>query len=62
MVKIYKSVIAWKIHLSIPFWLVCILFIFASVTYEIIDFWRDVSGFQHTDGFHGNQSHETLLF
>ena len=51
MVKTCKSVIAWKIHGSIPFRLVCILpsqsnilfiyFIvhgFASVAYEIIDF------------------------
>ena len=45
MVKTCKSVIAWKIHGSVPFQLVCILF-FASVTYEIIDFFRDVPGFQ----------------
>ena len=60
MVKTCKSVIAWKIHGSIPFRLVCILpsqsnilfiyFIvhgFASVAYEIIDFWIDVPRLQH---------------
>ena len=45
MVKTCKSVIAWKIHGSVPFRLVCILF-FASVAYEIIDLWRAVPGFQ----------------
>ena len=47
MVKTYKSVTVWKIHGSVPFRLVCILFyFFASVQYEIIDFWMDVLGFQ----------------
>ena len=41
MVKTYKSIIASKIHISVLFWLVCILF-FVSVSYEIIDLWRDV--------------------
>ena len=46
MVKICKSVIVLKIHRSVPFHLVCILY-FAYVAYEIIDLWRNVSGSQH---------------
>ena len=45
MVKTGKSVIAWKIHKSVPFQLVCIL-LFVSIAYEIIDFWMGVPGLQ----------------
>ena len=39
MVKTYKSIITWKIHGPVSFWLVCIfIFFFSSVAYEIIDF------------------------
>ena len=47
MVKTYKLVITWKIHGSVPFRLICILF-FDSVAYEIINFWMDIMGFQKT--------------
>ena len=45
MVKICKSVIVWKIHGSVPLRLVSILS-FTPIAYEIMDFWKDVGGFQ----------------